>query len=256
MAVMKAFSTRVLLRWLAVGAFVGLSACSRGDGNAADTPPETAAETPVPSFGEIRSGEATYYRASGKGNCSFDTSDDLMVAAINTRDYATAAMCGAYIAVSGPGGSVTVRVVDRCPGCRQGGLDLSRQAFERIAASGAGRVKVTWQIVAGPVAGPVAYQYMAGSTRYWTAIQVHNHRWPVAVLEILPAGATDWIRVERRAYNYFVHPKPIAAGPLRVRLTALTGAILEDVLPEPAGGLRVLGAAQFAQDPPGNAPGL
>jgi expansin (peptidoglycan-binding protein) len=251
MAVMKAFSTRVLLRWLAVGAFVALSACSRGDGNAADTPPETAAEIPVPSFGEIRSGEATYYRASGKGNCSFDASDDMLVAAINTRDYAAAAMCGAYIAVSGPGGSVTVRVVDRCPGCGQGGLDLSRQAFERIAAPGAGRVKVTWQIVAGPVAGPVAYQYMDGTTRYWTAIQVRNHRWPVAALEILPTGATDWIRVERRAYNYFVHHKPIAAGPLRVRLTALTGVTLEDDLPEPAGGLLVEGAAQFPQDPAG-----
>lgn len=253
MALMKAFSTRVLLRWLAVGAFVALSACSRGDGNAADTPPETDAETPVPTFGEIHSGEATYYRATGKGNCSFDASDDLMVAAINTRDYAAAAMCGAYIAVSGPGGSVTVRVVDRCPGCGQGGLDLSRQAFERIAAPGAGRVRVTWQIVAGPVAGPVAYQYMDGTTRYWTAIQVRNHRWPVAALEILPTGAADWIRVERRAYNYFVHSKPIAAGPLRVRLTALTGATLEDDLPEPAGGL-VEGAAQFAQDPAAGAP--
>jgi expansin (peptidoglycan-binding protein) len=254
-----AFFSRVLLRWLSAGAFVALAACSRGDGNAMDAPGDVSAppaETPAATFGEIRNGEATYYRATGKGNCSFDGSDDLMVAAINTRDYGAAAMCGAYLAVSGPGGSVTVRVVDRCPGCKPGGLDLSRQAFDRIATPGTGRVPVTWQIVAGPVDGPVAYQYMDGTTRYWTAIQVRNHIWPVAALEILPTGATDWIRVERRAYNYFVHPKPIAAGPLRVRLIALTGATLEGVLPEPAGGLLVHGTAQFTQDPAGNAPRL
>jgi expansin (peptidoglycan-binding protein) len=243
------FATRLWLCGLSICALLALSACGRSDGNATESA-VAAADAPAPSFGDLHSGEATYYAATGKGNCSFDASDDLLVAAINTEDYAGAAMCGAYLAVSGPAGTVTVRVADRCPGCKRGGLDLSRQAFERIASPGAGRVQVTWQIVAGPAAGPVAYQYMNGTTRYWTAIQVRNHRWPVATLEIMPAGATEWIRVERRAYNYFVHPKPIAAGPLRVRLTALTGATLEDELPEPAGGILVQGAAHFASEAP------
>ncbi|HEY0635538.1 MAG TPA: expansin EXLX1 family cellulose-binding protein, partial [Gammaproteobacteria bacterium] len=203
------------------------------------------APSPAPRYGTVQRGEATFYPATGSGNCSFEVSDDVMVAALNSRDYATAALCGAYLEVTGPAGTVIVRVTDRCPGCKAGGLDLSRQAFARIATTQAGRVPVTWQIVAGPVAGPLTYRYMDGSTRYWTAIQVRNHRWPIAALAIKPGGASDWIAVERRAYNYFVYPKPIASGPLQLRVTALSGATMEDELPEPAGGVLVQGAAQF-----------
>lgn len=211
--------------------------------------PEPAPEKPaVPAlqtFGKMHQGLATYYRATGKGNCSFDASDDLLVVAINTTDYADAALCGGHLRVTGPKGEVTVRVVDRCPGCKEGDIDLSKQAFEKIASLSSGRVPVSWQIVAGNVQGPVTYFYMDGTTRYWTAIQIRNHRWPIASLEIMPKGASEWIPVQRRRYNYFVHPRPIAKGKVHVRLTAATGATLQDELPEPAGGVLIQGAAQF-----------
>ena len=76
-----------------------------------------------------------------------------------------------------------------------------------------GRVDVSWQVVAGPVSGPVIYHYMDGTTRYWTAIQVRNHRWPIATLEIMPNGSDKWLKVERRNYNYFVRSKTIASAP-------------------------------------------
>lgn len=258
------FSTRWLFCWLVSGVLMALSACGQGSGNFMETsatvalnpaevvpdnhaaaPPVEDGEVETRTFGVLHSGEATWYRATGKGNCSFDETDNLMLAAINTTDYATAALCGAYIDVSGPNGTVTVRVVDRCPGCKQGGIDLSRQAFAKIAESSAGRVPVTWQIVSGPVSGPVAYHYMDGANRYWMGIQLRNLRWPVATLEIMPNGATDWISVERRMYNYFVYPRPIAPGPLRVRVTSMTGSSLEDKLPEPSGGMLIQGIAQF-----------
>ena len=72
-------------------AVVGLAACgSCGDGDpppADDAPSCTAARAPL-------TGEATYYAADGTGNCSFDASSDLMVAAISGPDYALAAWCG------------------------------------------------------------------------------------------------------------------------------------------------------------------
>ncbi len=222
-----------------------LAACSQGDSPGAQVPPAQLATAPVETLGELHRGEATYYRATGTGNCSFEASDARLVAALNSQDYASAALCGAHLAVVGPAGKVTVRVTDRCPGCKPGGLDLSREAFARIAPTAAGRVAVTWQIVAAPVTGPVAYHYMVGSSRYWTAVQLRNHRWPIAALEIMPTGSNAWMRLERRAYNYFVHAKPIAAGAVRVRVTAQSGAVLEDELPEPAGPLLVQGAAQF-----------
>lgn len=253
--------SRVVVTGLLCALVVMTSACSPGgDTDEVDTHavPSVADDEPLNHvdtsgadlgkaqfYGQTRSGEATYYRATGKGNCSFEASDDLMVAAINTKDYDTAAMCGAYLTVTGPEGEVIVRIVDRCPACKPGDLDLSKQAFERVAKTSDGRVPVTWQIVSGSVSGPVEYFYMDGTTRYWTAIQLRNHRWPISRLEILPAKAKEWLKVERRVYNYFVYPKPIAAGSLKVRVTSVTGEILEDELPEPTGGLLIQGKAQF-----------
>lgn len=256
----SAFSTRVVLCLFSVFA---LSAYGGGDGEAAETQStsplitvdashtEEAASyevedtAPPLTIGASHSGEATFYEATGKGNCSLDTSPDLMVAAMNKSDYAAAALCGAYVAVTGPEGTVIVRITDKCPACAQGDLDLSRQAFAEIADPAAGRVPITWQIVAGPVTGPVVYRYKKGSSRYWTAIQVRNHRLPIAKLEIMPQGRTGWINLKRRAYNYFVYPAPIAAGPVRVRVTAMTGDTLLDVLPEPQSNLLVQGDTQF-----------
>ncbi len=56
--------------------------------------------------------------------------------------------CGQCVVVTGPMGTVKVRIVDLCPGCAFGGLDLSRQAFEAIAPLSAGRVKISWYAVA------------------------------------------------------------------------------------------------------------
>src|SRR6201999_2853878 len=67
------------------------------------------------------SGDGTYYAADGTGNCSFDASpNDLLVAAMNHPDYGTAQWCGACVAVTGPKGTVTVRIVEQCPECPQG----------------------------------------------------------------------------------------------------------------------------------------
>ncbi|MCZ7669084.1 MAG: RlpA-like double-psi beta-barrel domain-containing protein [Chloroflexi bacterium] len=81
------------------------------------------------SFGPVHQGNATYYNATGAGNCLFPaTPNDLMVAAINHVEYGVADFCGAFVRVTGRKGSVVVRIVDKCPdaGCIVGHLDLSR----------------------------------------------------------------------------------------------------------------------------------
>lgn len=242
------------LLWPAAFA-AALAACGGGGGDAAasnPTPPG-ASGSPAPggAAGAVplsaeRSGEGTFYGATGAGNCSFDPSpQDLMVAAMNQSDYAGSAICGAWVTATGPKGTVTVRIVDRCPECRPGDIDFSAEAFARIADPAAGRVPIRWHVVAADVQGPVTYRFKEGSTRFWTAIQVRNHRLPIAALAIKPGGASDWIEVARTDYNYFVHPVEIAAGPLQVRVTAQGGATLVDTLPEPAGGTVVAAGGQF-----------
>jgi len=94
------------------------------------------------------SGEATYYAADGTGACGFKASpNDLLVAAMNKSQYAKS-WCGQCVLVTGPKDTVKVRIVDLCPGCAHGDLDLSQQAFTAIASLSAGRVKITWHVVA------------------------------------------------------------------------------------------------------------
>jgi expansin (peptidoglycan-binding protein) len=194
-------------------------------------------------------GDGTYYAADGTGNCSFDASpDDLMVAAMNATDYANAAWCGGCVAVSGPNGNVTVRIVDQCPGCQQGDLDLSPEAFQQIAALSAGRVSITWHEVDCPVTGPIGYRFKEGSNAFWTAIQIRNARYPVAKLEARD-GTGAWSEIPREDYNYFVQTSGLGDGPYALRVTDTRGQIVEDDAITFGEAQTMPGAAQFPSCP-------
>ncbi|MEO6572740.1 MAG: expansin EXLX1 family cellulose-binding protein [Polyangiaceae bacterium] len=238
-----------------MGALALLTACSSSDpttggssdgtdsGSVPGTDGGKSGGPPV-SLGMPQTGDGTYYDATGAGNCSFDaTPNDLDVAAMNAPQYAKSAVCGECVQVTGPKGMVTVRIVDSCPGCKSGDLDLSESAFVKIADKSAGRVKIDWQVVSCNVSGNVSYHYKDGTSQYWTAIQVRNHRLPIKSLEIKVGGAyTDVARVD---YNYFVADKGAGAGPVSVRITAIDGQQLEDTLPAASSDVTNPGVGQF-----------
>jgi expansin (peptidoglycan-binding protein) len=178
----------------------------------------------------VHTGVATYYDATGAGACSFAPSPgDLMVTALNAEEYANAAWCGAYVEVSGPKGTVMVRIVDLCPECKAGHLDLSREAFARIADLPQGRVPITWRVISPTLTlGPIRYQFKEGSNQWWTAVQVRGHRNPVVRFEYQTAGG-PWVSVPRTSYNYFVQTNPgMGPGPYTFRVTDLYGNVLVD----------------------------
>ncbi len=197
----------------------------------------------------IHNGIATYYNATGAGACMFDPSpSNLMVAAMNAVEYDNAAYCGAYVFVTGPKGTVTVRIVDLCPECLAGHLDLSREAFAQIADLPLGRVNITWQVVSPALAGPIAYHFKDGSNEWWTAVQIRNHRNPIARLEYLRDGS-QWVAVPRTSYNYFVQTNPgMGPGPYTFRVTDSYGNVLSDSGIHHVENGTVSGAGQF---PPG-----
>lgn len=201
------------------------------------------ANVPIP-FGPSHSGEGTYYNADGTGNCGFPaTPDDLMVAAMNHTDYNNAALCGAYVQVTGPQGSVIVRIVDRCPECPQGDVDMSPQAFAQIAALHQGRVPITWQLLSYPVAGPIVYHFKDGSNQWWTAVQMRNHRNPITKFEYW--NGNQWLEAPRQEWNYFVEASGMGAGPYTFRVTDSFGHTLSDSgIPLIEDG-SVSGSAQF-----------
>lgn len=165
-------------------------------------------------FGRIYPGIATYYDATGAGNCMYEAGGDLMVAAMNHTDYENSQACGAYVEVTGPRGTVTVRIVDQCPECQAGHVDLSREAFAKIADVIDGRVTVSWRLLSPELSGPIAYRFKEGSSQWWCGIQVRNHRNPVRSVEALVNGA--WKQIPRQDYNYFVSADGSGCGaPLR-----------------------------------------
>jgi expansin (peptidoglycan-binding protein) len=202
-----------------------------------------------PSANPVHPGIATYYDATGDGACMFGPSPgDLMVAAMNAEEYDTAAACGSYVFVAGPGGSVMVRIVDLCPECLAGHLDLSREAFARIADLPQGRVPIAWQVVSPALNGPIAYHFKDGSNQWWTAVQVRNHRNPVARLEVSIGGA--WVDVPRTSYNYFVQTNPgMGPGPYSFRVTDIYGnSLIDSGIPHIENGT-VSGIGQFPAGP-------
>jgi expansin (peptidoglycan-binding protein) len=189
-------------------------------------------------------GDGTYYDADGTGACSFDASpDDLMVAAMNAPDFDNAAWCGACLEVTGPMGVVTVRVVDECPGCAHGDLDLSPQAFQMISPLSAGRVSIMWHEVACNVTGPIAYHFKDGANAYWTAIQIRNHRYPIAKVEAMAGSAYQ--DIPRVDYNFFVDSSGLGPGPYALRVTDTRGHVLDDTGVPLGDNTTTNGAAQF-----------
>ncbi|MGL5866577.1 MAG: expansin EXLX1 family cellulose-binding protein, partial [Dermatophilaceae bacterium] len=192
-----------------------------------------------------RTGEGTYYAATGEGNCSFEKSpENMMVAAMNQSDYGNASLCGAFVEVNGPKGTQVVRIVDRCPECKPGDIDLSQQAFVRIADQIDGRVPIRWRIVSPEATGPVAYRFKEGSTQYWTAVQVRNNRHPIAKFEYR-IGAGPFKEVERSIYNYFVVNQGMGPGPYTFRVTDIYGHTLTDENIALSVGKEIAGAGSF-----------
>jgi expansin (peptidoglycan-binding protein) len=182
-----------------------------------------------PDTAVIHTGEATYYTfADGGGACLFDpTPQDLMVGAMNQVDYDGSQVCGECVSLTGPNATILIRIVDLCPGCKQGDIDLSPLAFSRIADTALGRVPIRWQVVPCAVAGPIIYHFKDGSNQWWTAIQIRNHVNPILSLEYL-TGQGIFKSVNRVNYNYFVEQSGMGPGPYTFRVTDVYGHTLID----------------------------
>lgn len=200
-----------------------LAACGGGsvDDVAATPPPPEQPPGAAPPIGETQTGKATFYEATGAGACSYDASSDLMVAAMNAVQYANSEVCGMCVEVTGPKGTVVVRIVDLCPECGRGHLDLSRQAFAAIGELSAGEIPITWTPVACTVSGPLALRFKEGSSAFWIAVQVRNSRLPIRSLE-LQQGSNGFVALERQPYNYATRDNP-GPGPFDFRITAVDG---------------------------------
>jgi len=137
------FSTKsIIIAFIAATA--GLtSALPRGQESHLDQAVPRAAAT---------SGDLTHYDVgAGFGACGQMHSNSELVVAIDPTTYGNdpnpnnSKQCGRSIRVKYGGKSAVVKVVDKCPGCKTGDLDLSPAAFKQVVGDlGIGRVRGTW----------------------------------------------------------------------------------------------------------------
>lgn len=171
------------------------------------------------------SGIATHYvLQGGGGNCSYagPPSDGLYVA-LSPAEYDSAGACGGYLEVTGPDGSVRVKVIDQCPECATGHLDLSEAAFSRISPLRAGLISVHYTYLSDPaLPGPIAVEVKNGSSRYWLSLVIDNTGNPLASVQVQIA-AGSWLSLSRASYNAWNSQSGAGPGPFTVRLTDTAG---------------------------------
>jgi expansin (peptidoglycan-binding protein) len=170
------------------------------------------------------SGIATHYVLTGLPNCSYPSppSDQLFVA-LSPAEYNAAGGCGGYLQVNGPDGSVRVEVIDQCPECATGHLDLSEPAFAKLSPLGAGLINVSYTYLTDPaLPGPISMEVKSGSSRYWLALLADNTGNPLASVQVQNSSGS-WIGMARADYNYWIAPGGAGSGPFTVRLTDTAG---------------------------------
>ncbi|PVZ98519.1 hypothetical protein BB558_005479 [Smittium angustum] len=128
----------------------------------AGAPPPVAGAPPAGAEGgdsQTYTGDGTYYDPGiGLGSCGTLNMQTEMVGAMNHLQYGNepnpnnAAICKKCVMVSyTPVGGVTktqkIRITDKCPVCKYGDIDLSTEAFRKLAPLEVGRIKISWQFV-------------------------------------------------------------------------------------------------------------
>jgi expansin len=186
--------------------------------------PDPKQSTPAPTTlafplkpGVTYHGYTTYFDAGdGDGECLLGAVPGVLVAAMNRPTYGMAQVCGAYLLVRAANGhSVVVLVTNRCGPCGPGHIDLSQQAFARLANPDRGKIPVTWKLLSPAITRTISIRYKSGSSRYWCGIQVIGHRNPVASLAVRVGGG--WQNLPRALDNYFISAKGRGCGgPIRI----------------------------------------
>lgn len=210
-----------------------------GEGNSGGNPanPVSCSLASLPSYDG--NGSITFYDPTSTVNCSFQISPSDNLAAMNTADYNSAAVCGACIEVTRDDGrSVVARVVDQCPTssnpkCTAGHVDLSRAAFMQIGSESEGHLgtgnggavgRISWRYVPCEAQGNVTIRLKEPSNANWNEFLVEDMATPVAKFELNINGS--WVAGVRQSYNYFSVNGGNVSLPLEARITDVDGNVI------------------------------
>ncbi|KAI1350375.1 RlpA-like double-psi beta-barrel-protein domain-containing protein-containing protein [Xylaria sp. FL0043] len=111
-------------------------------GNALAAPfHNTTTTTTMTARSQTFTGDITYYQP-GLGACGETSTDAETVVALSPAQYDGA--CGKTITITKDGKTATAKVVDKCPSCASGAIDVSSTVFKSLADMAVGRTTVSW----------------------------------------------------------------------------------------------------------------
>lgn len=198
-------------------------------------------------YGRSFQGDGTYYGRTEGGNCAIRNPRPKMYAnlqpvALNQLQYGDSSACGACIEYEGlgqgSGGNPIPRskrlgyVMDKCPGCAAGDIDLSM--------SGDGRWKVKWRFVPCP-GNTLSFLFEGSNYHYWK-MQPRGLRSPVRTMSVRIGSQV--IHGKRTDDNFFVFnsgagfrtpAQVVITTVLNARVTAMLGKWVPDGIVYPYG---------------------
>ncbi|KAF9776472.1 hypothetical protein IL306_005328 [Fusarium sp. DS 682] len=172
------------------------------------------------------SGSSTFYGGNlAGGNCMFSTytlPSGILGTAFSGQKWDNGANCGACIEVTGPSGTIKAMIVDKCPECDPGHLDLFPDAFKAVGGTD-GIVKTSYKFVECGITSPLVLHNKEGTSANWFSIQVVNANEPVKSVQVSTDGGNTWKSTERKDYNYFENPAGFGKTSVDVKVTSSTG---------------------------------
>ena len=207
-----------------------------------DSPPAyEISQSSTPSV-QAFEGDGTAYSAAvanGVGfACSFRTLSpyyQVHFAAMNKHQWNSGLVCGKCISVKcidpqcKNHDSVILKIVDECPECKYGDVDLSIPAYDKVTGLWPNRLKFQWDWTPCPpdyVQGDIKMFPKAGSNKYWKAFYFSNARYPIAEAWL------DGIQMKRQQYNFWTYSGETGSGPHKFTLKSSTGETVEGETPD------------------------
>ncbi|KPM40275.1 hypothetical protein AK830_g6281 [Neonectria ditissima] len=223
-------ATAVIVSSSSTSAAAAVIAPSSSTSSAAAAASSAAAEESSSGTEELTSeavtGSSTFYGGNlSGGNCMFTDytiPSGIYGTAFSGEIWDNAAHCGACLEITGPTGTITAMIVDQCPECDAGHLDLFPDAFTAVGGTD-GIVDTSYKFVTCGITSPLYLHNKSGTSAYWFSIQVVNANEPVASLEVSTDGGSTWVDTERKDYNFFENSSGFGQTSVDVRITSTTG---------------------------------
>ncbi|KAG7380084.1 hypothetical protein PHYPSEUDO_007790 [Phytophthora pseudosyringae] len=185
---------------------------------------------------EYYEGDGTSYTLgdTSSGNCNFMSAiptASTNYAALNNDQWDGLQNCGRCAEVSciddqcaDQTTTAIVQILDRCPECSSGDLDLSPTVFKNITGSDPSRLTIRWKFVDCPNPGNIEVCLKTGSNGYYVAVQPSN---TLVGVETVTINGESTTMVDSAYYYLIESTSEVDLTSVAVSITSVEGETVE-----------------------------